>query len=60
MLANTDDMYIYICLLLKTMKACELIITRAFFRKSVVIFFLLGSWQKPWPSKAFLITFTTC
>lgn len=35
----TDDMFIYICLSLNLMKACKLIITRAFFLKSFVILF---------------------
>lgn len=39
MLAMTDDMFIYVCLSLKMMKAYKLIITRAFFLKSFVILF---------------------
>lgn len=30
------------------------------FFKELCHLVLLRSWQKPWPSEAFLITFTTC
>lgn len=56
----TDDMFIYICLSLNLMKACKLIITRAFFYKELCHFVLLRSWEKLWPSKTFLINLTTC